>query len=48
MASSLQSICVFCGSADGLDPIYTSAAASLGATLAKRKIQLVYGAGRTG
>jgi len=48
MGSSLQSICVFCGSADGLDPIYTSAAASLGATLAKRKIQLVYGAGRTG
>jgi len=48
MASSLQSICVFCGSADGLNPIYTSAAASLGATLAKRKIQLVYGAGRTG
>lgn len=48
MSDSLRSICVFCGSADGLDPIYTSAAAALGEALAQRKINLVYGAGRTG
>lgn len=48
MGITLQSVCVFCGSADGLDPLYTSAAADLGATLARRHLQLVYGAGRTG
>lgn len=48
MSESMHSICVFCGSADGLDPVYTSAATELGKALARRKIALVYGAGRTG
>lgn len=48
MTTALHSICVFCGSADRLDATYTSAAAALGAALAKEKITLVYGAGRTG
>lgn len=43
-----RSICVFCGSADGLDHIYYDAALELGKQLAKNGIRLVYGAGRTG
>ena len=43
-----QSICVFCGSADGLDQVFTDAAIQLGKEMATRKIRLVYGAGRTG
>lgn len=42
------SICVFCGSADGLDQPYYDAAYRMGALLAEKKIRLVYGAGRTG
>ena len=48
MTLSLHSICVFCGSADNLDPVYIAAAETLGRAFAKRKLQLVYGAGRTG
>jgi uncharacterized protein (TIGR00730 family) len=48
MSTSLHAICVFCGSADGLDQRYTTAAGRLGAALAKRGFTLVYGAGRTG
>lgn len=48
MSTSLHAICVFCGSADGLDQRYTTAAGRLGAALAKRGLTLVYGAGRTG
>lgn len=43
-----RSICVFCGSADGLEPQFLQAASSMGALLAQRKIQLVYGGGKTG
>ncbi|GAP06208.1 MAG TPA: TIGR00730 family Rossman fold protein [Anaerolinea thermolimosa] len=43
-----HSICVFCGSADGLEPQFLHAASSMGALLAQRKIQLVYGGGKTG
>ncbi len=43
-----KSICVFCGSADGLDPSYYDAAFEMGKTLAQKGITLVYGAGRTG
>jgi len=41
-------ICVYCGSADNLDRIYTDAARTLGGLLANRGIDLVYGAGKTG
>jgi uncharacterized protein (TIGR00730 family) len=41
-------ICVFCGSSTGIRPEYKSAAEELGATLARRKIGLVYGGGNVG
>jgi uncharacterized protein (TIGR00730 family) len=43
-----RSICVFCGSADGLNQVYLDAAIEMGRQLASRGIRLVYGAGRTG
>lgn len=43
-----RSICVFCGSADGLDQVYYDAAMEMGKQLALRGIRLIYGAGRTG
>ena len=39
----MRSLCVFCGSSDGGRPAYRSAAAALGAHLASRAIDLVYG-----
>ena len=44
----LTSICVYCGSADGLAQIYLSAAEETGRVLAENNIRLVYGAGKTG
>jgi uncharacterized protein (TIGR00730 family) len=44
----LQSVCVFCGSSQGLDPAYTEAARSLGRTLAEANIRLVFGGGHIG
>ena len=46
--SIYKSICVYCGSADGLAEGYLSAARELGQLLANRGIELVYGAGKTG
>lgn len=46
--TTYKSICVYCGSADGLDQIYLDAARILGGLLANRGIELVYGAGKTG
>jgi uncharacterized protein (TIGR00730 family) len=43
-----RSICVFCGSADGLNQVYYDAAMEMGRQLASKGIRLVYGAGRTG
>lgn len=43
-----KTICVFCGSADGLEQSYYNAAFEMGKTLAERGITLVFGAGRTG
>jgi len=48
MPNSLRSICVFCGSADGLKQVYLDAAFGLGQLLARQGITLVYGAGKTG
>lgn len=45
---SLNSICVYCGSADGLDEVYLEAARRMGILLARSGIRLVYGAGKTG
>jgi uncharacterized protein (TIGR00730 family) len=44
----LRSICIYCGSADGIHPEYYDGAARMGAYLAHKGIQLVYGAGKTG
>lgn len=46
--AKISSICVYCGSADGLNPIYYSAAEEVGRLLAQNHIRLVYGAGKTG
>jgi hypothetical protein len=44
----MKSICVYCGSADGLAEEYLQAARRTGAMLAGQHITLVYGGGRTG
>jgi hypothetical protein len=44
----MKSVCVFCGSSPGRDPIHAEAARSLGRTLAQRGLELVYGGGATG
>ncbi|HET7838189.1 MAG TPA: TIGR00730 family Rossman fold protein [Rectinemataceae bacterium] len=42
------SVCVFCGSSDGLRPAYLEAARAMGRELARRGIRLVYGGGDIG
>ena len=44
----MERICVFCGANPGLDPAYLESARKLGALLAEREIELVYGGGRVG
>jgi uncharacterized protein (TIGR00730 family) len=44
----LRRVCVFCGASPGRDPRYAAAAAAVGAELARRGIELVYGGGRLG
>ncbi len=39
----MKSICVFCGSSPGVNPIFMRAAEELGTLLAREKITLVYG-----
>src|SRR5690606_5539629 len=46
--SSLERICVFCGSKVGTRKAYAEAARQVGTTLAGRGIQLVYGGGHIG
>jgi uncharacterized protein (TIGR00730 family) len=46
--SLLKTICVYCGSSDKIHPDYLTGARQIGAAIAKRGMQLVYGAGRTG
>jgi uncharacterized protein (TIGR00730 family) len=48
MSSFIHSICVYCGSADGLSQAYLDAATNMGRFLAQSGIRLVYGAGKTG
>ena len=45
---SLSPLAVYCGSSDGHDPAFPAAARALGAALARRGIDLVYGGGRAG
>lgn len=44
----IQSICVYCGSADGVHQEYLEAAFAMGQAIAKAGLRLVYGAGKTG
>lgn len=46
--SRLRSICVYCGSGPGKDPLYGAAADRLGRDMAERRISLVYGGGSLG
>jgi uncharacterized protein (TIGR00730 family) len=41
-------LCVFCGSSAGQDPVYIETARSLGKTLARNGIELVYGGASVG
>jgi len=41
-------LCVYCGSAAGVDPRYRAAADELGQSLAKAGIELIFGGGRIG
>ncbi len=44
----LESVCVFCGSATGGDPVFESMAERFGKALAANGIDLVYGGGHVG
>ena len=44
----MKTICVYCGSSDRLHPAYLQAARSMGSNIARRGLELVYGAGSTG
>ena len=44
----MKRICVFCGSRPGVRPAYRAAAEAVGALLAERGIELVYGGGNVG
>lgn len=46
--STLNSICVFCGSKSGNNPQYRQSAVELGSLMAERNISLVYGGGSVG
>ncbi len=44
----IRSLCVFCGSSPGVDPVHAEAARALGGALGRAGIDLVYGGGRVG
>src|SRR5262245_7702713 len=44
----VRNVCVYCGSNVGVNPAYATAARTLGATMAKERIGLVYGGGGLG
>ena len=48
MSASQKSVCVYCGSRDGIAPAYAEAANATGAMLAANNWRLVYGAGDVG
>ncbi len=43
-----KSVCVYCGSLNGADPLYAETAERLGALLAENDVRLVYGGGSVG
>jgi len=48
MTISIKSICVFCGSSSGSNPVYTEKAKALGTLFAENNIALVYGGSNVG
>jgi uncharacterized protein (TIGR00730 family) len=46
--STLRSICVYCGSGFGADPVFAASATALGKSMAENGIRLVYGGGNVG
>ncbi len=46
--TKLNSLCVYCGSGNGSDPVFVEAAVTLGQTMAQLGVRLVYGGGNTG
>lgn len=46
--AEIRTLCVYCGSSGGVDPVYRDAATALGAALAEAGIELVFGGGRVG
>jgi uncharacterized protein (TIGR00730 family) len=44
----IKSLCVFCGSSPGSDPVHAEAARALGMALGSAGIDLVYGGGKVG
>src|ERR671916_1484694 len=46
--SAIRSICVYCGSGFGDDPVFAENAAALGRSMAEQGINLVYGGGNVG
>ena len=46
--AEIKSVCVYCGSSRGSDPIYVECAQHFGRILAQEDIQLVYGGGGIG
>jgi uncharacterized protein (TIGR00730 family) len=45
---AIRSVCVYCGSADAVDPAYVAAAGRLGQMMARAGLRLVYGGGSNG
>ena len=48
MTDNIRSICVYCGSGNGTDPIYAESARILGRAMAESGLRLVYGGGNVG
>jgi len=46
--SPIRSVCVYCGSSPGLDPVYMQAGRTLGLSMAAAGLRLVYGGGTRG
>ena len=46
--TEIRNICVYCGSANGADPVFLKAAVELGQSIAQHGLGLVYGGGDNG
>ncbi|MEN5084411.1 TIGR00730 family Rossman fold protein [Bosea sp. TWI1241] len=44
----MKSVCIFCGSSPGLDPVHAEGARAMGREIARRGLTLVYGGGAVG